>query len=169
MDLAAAIEKNRYALLRIVAYWLIAASVFTGHNNKNKLLPRRLGLWLSKLIGKIEFATDHLIIAASYVLFPKSQAHTATSKATLPNLNDLGNHTKPVTTFALVRRLKIIRQKLSRLAFYAQRRHMRRTSPKTATMCKSCDRADVYLKPPRAKSPSFLEFTFNQSRRHKLT
>ncbi|MDZ7823247.1 MAG: hypothetical protein U5K75_03865 [Ahrensia sp.] len=58
-DFDAAIERNRQALLRMVGYWLIAASMF----GVGKMLPPRLSRWASRLLYKFEKATFYLGIA----------------------------------------------------------------------------------------------------------
>lgn len=62
-----AIENNRAALLRIVRYWLLIAAMFRA----DRVLPRRIGLWVSQTIFKIERATYYLQIASGFVQIAK--------------------------------------------------------------------------------------------------
>lgn len=59
-----AIEKNRAALLRIVRCWLMIAMVF----GSDRVLPRRIGLWVSDIIFTAEKAVYYLQIASGYRL-----------------------------------------------------------------------------------------------------
>ncbi|WP_018689457.1 hypothetical protein [Ahrensia kielensis] len=60
--IAAAIEKNRIALLRMVFCWLNAAMLVNAC--RDRLLPPRLARLVEDLISKAEKATAYLIIAA---------------------------------------------------------------------------------------------------------
>ncbi|MDZ7823207.1 MAG: hypothetical protein U5K75_03620 [Ahrensia sp.] len=60
--LNARIEKARAALLKIVGFWLAAAMVFSGQNDK--ALPPRLGRWIAGLLYKLEKTVYYLTDAA---------------------------------------------------------------------------------------------------------
>ena len=63
-NIAAAIEKNRIALLRMVFCWLAAAHAVNVGGDKP--LPRRLSAWADDLIFKAEKAAGYLLIAVFY-------------------------------------------------------------------------------------------------------
>lgn len=64
MNIAAAIERNRIALLRMVFCWLSAAYVINARADKP--LPRRLSAWALDLIKSAEKAAGCLLVAVFY-------------------------------------------------------------------------------------------------------
>jgi hypothetical protein len=89
-----AIEKNRMALLRLVRWWLLIATMF----HAERVLPRRIGLWVSDTIFKLERATYYLQIASGFV------------QPAMP----VQQH-DPITINAAVTRLKAVKKALIRL------------------------------------------------------
>lgn len=89
-----AIEKNRAALLRIVRWWLMVAAMF----GPNRVLPRRIGLWVSDIIFKAEQAAYYLQIASGYV------------QPALPI-----ERCEPLTIKAVIHRLKAVKRTLIKL------------------------------------------------------
>ncbi len=58
-----AIEKNRAALLRLVRCWLMIAAMLSA----NRVLPCRIGQWVSRIIFKVEKAAYYLQIASGFM------------------------------------------------------------------------------------------------------
>jgi hypothetical protein len=64
LSIAAALEKNRIALLRIVFCWMNIAILI--NLNGDRFLPLRLARWIDVLICKAEKASAYLLIASFY-------------------------------------------------------------------------------------------------------
>ncbi|MEM5501434.1 hypothetical protein WNY59_07510 [Ahrensia kielensis] len=84
-----AIEKNRTALLRLVRCWLMITAMLSA----NRVLPRRIGQWVSRIIFKVEKAAYYLQIASGFMQatgsLPVEQHGQITIKAVINRLRSV--------------------------------------------------------------------------------
>ncbi|MDZ7823799.1 MAG: hypothetical protein U5K75_06975 [Ahrensia sp.] len=118
MNRAAAIEKNRLALLGMVSGWLFLASLFF-IKHKNKQLPRRLGAYIAETLAKAEAAARFLQLACLQNLSSADQRYAFQH---IVHINAQQAKRNQSITFALViERLKALRYTLTHLQVCAEK------------------------------------------------
>ncbi|KPA99881.1 hypothetical protein [Ahrensia marina] len=144
LSIAAALEKNRIALLRIVFCWLNAALLVNAC--KDRLLPPRLARWIDVLISKAEKAAAYLLIASFYhaqfskcsvLAFEKEAMKLAAFQSTIT--------LSALTITGIIKRLEALQNLLHNLHLIARRlgkkiaARARVLAMKTGAMQVACD------------------------------
>lgn len=118
MDIAAKIEKNRIALLRIIGFWLFAARLL--FKKRCRTLPRRINAFVCDLIFTIEKATTLLVLIHAKQSCGMSMADKAMIDRLMQTENDLAN----LTIGEIITRLEAVQQRLRKLTRAQPQKHI---------------------------------------------